>query len=218
MNKLLTPLNTGAYKYLIILVFGVLATHIAAAQSGRMKDPVSFTLKNGMTLVVAENDGASKVFSGFTSEAQLGSMISKSGAQEVLNIMLSNNAAKLDSCISFNEKGGNVKADPAVFEKALQSLRLAIDKPVLTAEELSSAKATLIKSVMARDRYYDESINETSINQLTLEDVKILYGSLMVPSSCVLTVVGNIKVNQARSLAKKTFGSWTASAVAGITK
>ncbi|WP_448635127.1 hypothetical protein [Pedobacter panaciterrae] len=47
-------------KNFIIVIISVLSVQLASAQSISMKDPVSFKLKNGLTIIVAENGESKK--------------------------------------------------------------------------------------------------------------------------------------------------------------
>ncbi|WP_316790493.1 hypothetical protein [Pedobacter frigoris] len=205
-------------KILLTLTLTILFSQFVNAQSGHMKDPVSFKLKNGLTVVVAENNGAAKVFSSFTYEADLIDQINKTGAKEILTAMLNSTAASQANQVSFTEKGGNINAVTSDFEMALQALSVSVQEPMMEPELFDKHKTELIRSVKARDRFYPETFTEETLAALTLNDVKTLYDAMSVPSKSYLTIAGNITTGQAKILAKKAFGSWKAVASTEISK
>lgn len=196
-------------KILLTLTLTALFSTLLKAQS-QLKDPVSFKLKNGLTVVVAENNGASKVFSSFTYEADLMDEVNKTGAKEVLTAILNSTAAEHANQVSFTENGGNINAVTSDFEMALQALAVSVQEPIINQEVFDTHKAALINSVNARDRFYPEAFTEKALDELTLNDIKALYNSMAIPSKSYLTIAGNISTGQAKVLAKKTFGEWKA--------
>ncbi|TKC05067.1 peptidase M16 family protein [Pedobacter frigoris] len=205
-------------KILLTLTLTILYSQFVNAQSGHMKDPVSFKLKNGLTVVVAENNEAAKVFSSFTYEADLIDQINKTGAKEILTAMLNSTAASQANQVSFTEKGGNINAVTSDFEMALQALSVSVQEPMMEQELFDKYKTELIHSVKARDRFYPETFTEETLAGLTLNDVKTLYDAMSIPSKSYLTIAGNITTGQAKILAKKAFGSWKAVAPTEISK
>ena len=204
-------------KNLLILIAVIFAAQSSNAQSGAMKEPVSFKLKNGLTVIVAENTSATNVFSSFSPEANLSAEV-KIGAREVLTAMLNNSAAKLANQVSFTEKGGNIKAVGSDFDMALSALSSTVQQPVLSQDVFELCKTELIKSVNAKDRYYSTEMNEEALSALTLNDIRSLHHDLMVPGSTYLTIAGSISVVEAKILAKKAFGSWRGAEAVEISK
>jgi len=203
-------------KNLFIIATALLTSQSIQAQSSAMKDPVSFKLKNGLTVIVAENQSASKVFSSFNSEAQ--PSVSKTGAQEVLTAILNTTAGQLAQQVSFSEKGGNINAVSSDFDMALQALSTSVQQPTMDQEVFDTCKAELIKSIEARDRYYAPELTVAAVEALTLNDIRSLHHDLMVPSSIYLTIAGNISLTDAKLLAKKSFGNWKGTDAIEISK
>lgn len=203
-------------KNLFILALTFTATQTVHAQSSALKDPVSFKLKNGLTVIVAENHSSSKVFSSFNSEAEVAS--EKAGAKEILTAMLNANAGQLAKQLSFTEKGGNINALASDFDWSLQALSASIQQPLEDQKLFESCKAALSKSVEARDRYYAPELNVEAVADLTLNDIQHLHHELMVPGSTYLTIAGNISLADAKVLAKKSFGTWKGTESTEISK
>lgn len=184
-------------KNFIILIISVLSIQFASAQSTSMKEPVSFKLKNGLTIIVAENEGSKKIYAGFTADEEPAES-SKAGVQDVFNVMM-----------NFSDKGGNIAANMSDFAATLMMFSKSIKEPVLNQTSFETALAKVIASVNARDRYYPETITETSLNAITLNDIKAFYSKNIIPSNTYLTIAGNISASDAKALAKKSFGEWS---------
>jgi len=187
-------------KNFIIVVISILSIQVASAQSSSMKEPISFKLKNGLTLVVAENENSKKVYACFTIDDE---SIENNNAsvQEVFKAMM-----------NFGEKGGNVAASTVDFDNALMIFSKSIQTPVLNQISFEQALIKVIASVNARDRYYPETITEESLKALTLHDIKAYYSKNIIPSNAYLTIAGNITFSEAKALVKKSFGGWSHSA------
>ncbi|NRF40390.1 insulinase family protein [Pedobacter foliorum] len=183
-------------KNFIILIISVLSIQFASAQSTSMQDPVSFKLKNGLTIIVAENQDSKKIYAGFTADEESAES-SKAGVQDVFNAMM-----------NFSDKGGNIAANTSDFAATLMTFSKSIQEPVLNQASFETALAKVITSVNARDRYYPETITETSVKTITLNDIKAFYSKNIIPSNTYLTIAGNISASDAKALAKKFFGEW----------
>lgn len=106
---------------LIVNAF-LLVTSFGHAQTSAMKDPVSYKLKNGMTVIVAENEATTKVFANLSFEPSGGYAIEKATVQEVVNTLLNQQLTALNKGLSYSEKGVNLSTISANFESAMQSL------------------------------------------------------------------------------------------------
>ncbi|TDQ09694.1 insulinase family protein [Pedobacter metabolipauper] len=195
-------------RRLIILVLSIITVQYASAQTAIFKEPVSFKLKNGMNIIVAENLGTSKVYSSFTIDGDAVSEGNKPGIENLLNAMLNEDVAQSGTGISFNEKGGNLASNTVNFDLALSTLSRSVRQPALTDPAFAKLKSDLIASFNAHDRYYPESVTLAALEDLTLEDVKSFCSKHITPSRASLTIAGNISTAQAKILVKKAFGDW----------
>lgn len=187
-------------KKLFIIMIGVLAFQYAQAQ-GTMKDPVSFRLKNGINVVIAENAGMGKVYASIKIEGEPVQEGNKAGVHTILGNLLNDNAINKNKAafenngkevlpkMSINSSEGNLAADAADFENAFLVLSDALENPVLDERAL---------------RTYTESDNDN----ITLEEVTNLYNKHITPSRTYITIAGDITVPAAKALIKKTFGEW----------
>ncbi|ETZ23873.1 pitrilysin family protein [Pedobacter sp. V48] len=187
-------------KNFIIVMISALSIQTASAQSSPMKEPISFKLKNGLTVIVAQNENSNKIYAGFTADEEPYESI-KPGARDVFNSMM-----------NFSDKGGNINANTLDFNNALTLFSKTVKEPVLNQDAFETAIAKVIASVNDKDQYYPETVTETSLKALTLADIKAYYSRNIKPSNTYLTIAGDITVAEAKSLTKKSFGDWTSPA------
>ena len=191
-------------KNILTVVITIVTVQLANAQSSTMKEPVSFKLSNGLTVIVAENKNVTKVHSSLTNDIVNDN---QAGVQHVLTAML--NHATGNSGINYNENGGHLMASTADFGDALSVLSASIQVPTLNQAIFEKAKATVIASVKGKKQYYQAHVTEASLEKLTLKDVKAFYNSNITPAKTYLTIAGNISVVEAKNLAEKSFASWS---------
>lgn len=188
-------------KLSITLIALLLCSAHGYAQSSVMKDPVSHVLKNGMTIVTAENKGASKVYVNLSSETVDAAQAEKATVQEVMTIMLNQQLNTLDNRLSYSNKGVNLAACQDSLESALNALCKYTGTLTFNQETLVKAKAAITKHLAARDKYFPESVNEKNLAKLSLEDIKAYYTEISKPEQMVLTIAGNITPVMARKFA-----------------
>lgn len=192
-------------KNILTIAITLLTVQFANAQSSIMKDPVSFKLRNGLTVIVAENKGVTKVHTSLTNDDA--TVDSHAGLQHILTTML--NQSSGNSGITYTENGGNMLASTKEFSTALSVLSAAIQDPTFNQAAFEKAKTTVIASVIAKDRYYPTNITEASLAQLTLKDLKAFYTNSFTPAKTYLTIAGNISVAEAKNLAERSFANWS---------
>lgn len=56
-------------KTTLIVIALIASAQFSFAQSSAMKNPVSYTLKNGTTVIIAQNEATTKVFANLSFEA-----------------------------------------------------------------------------------------------------------------------------------------------------
>jgi predicted Zn-dependent peptidase len=192
-------------KNLFVIALLLVSAQITKAQSAAMKDPVSFKLKNGLTVVLAENTGTQKVYATLNSEATEISS-AKAGAREVLNVML--NSTSGINGLRFDEKGIHLAANSTDFNKALTALSGKIQTPDLTQNGFEDALSTVNASLQKKDRYYAPNVTATALQALTLDDIKSFYSVAVHPAQAYLTIAGNINGEEMKTLVKKSLDNW----------
>lgn len=129
--------------------------------------------------------------------------------------------------VSLSAFGGNVGALTRYFDKAFTLMTEALKSPAFTQESFDKLKSQAITGIKSNeksakaisgnvvsaltygpDHPSGEFTTETSVNSITLDDVKKAYAKYITPSRGYLTFVGDITPAQAKALADKTLGSW----------
>jgi predicted Zn-dependent peptidase len=185
-------------KKVLIMMIGVFAFGNIEAQV-TMKDPVSFKLKNGIEVVVAENIGMGKVFASVKIEgedlntnAAVSEVLTKiltEGASAKGKVVFANSLKEIAPKLSVTADEANVAADAEDFENAFLVMSSALQETVID-------QATL------------DQVNKTTKQSASLAEVKTFYNKQITPSRTYVTIAGNISVAQAKALAKKAFGEW----------
>jgi predicted Zn-dependent peptidase len=189
-------------KNISIAIALLVSVQFSYAQSG-MKAPVSYKLKNGMTVIFAENSGTQKVFSVLSFEGANKYVAEKAAVQELVNTILTQQLPEVHKSLSFTDRGINLAAVNAdQFEDALAAMSSYITAPHFTEEALSKAKAEILSHISAQDKFYAKSITTLSVQNLKLNDVNAYYSAMANPATAYLTVAGNIKPAIIKSYAK----------------
>jgi len=191
-------------KAIALSTLSILSVYTAKAQT--FKEPVGYKLKNGMNIIISENDRSPKAYSSFTLDAKAFDS-KKDGVVELLNAVLNENVNK-NANISFKDNSGKLATASADLDKDLTEMASLIQNATIDQKTFNTAKAKLITSLKAHDYDYDQSVNETSINALTLADVKSFYSQIS-PEKTFLTIAGDVELSAAKSSAKKAFGNWS---------
>ncbi|KQM77213.1 hypothetical protein ASE74_18350 [Pedobacter sp. Leaf216] len=195
-------------KTIAIASLSILSIYTAKAQS--FKEPVGYKLKNGMNIIISENDRSPKAYSSFTLDNKAFTD-KKDGVVELLNAVLNENVTK-NSNISFKDNSGKLATSNADLEKDLTAMANLIENATIDRSTFNTAKAKLIASLKLQDYDYDQTVNEKSINALTLADVQDFYKQI-TPEKTFLTIAGDVELSTAKSSAKKAFGNWNKSEI-----
>jgi len=156
----------------------------------------------------------------------MGAMLNE-GTQKQSKAQFDEAVDQMGANVSLNAGGGSVAALNRYFEKAFELFAEALQQPAFPQEsfdKLKSQNITGLKSqekdakaiagrvtnalLYGKDHPLGEFETETSVNGLTLEDVKNAYKKYITPSRGYLVFVGDITPAKAKALAQKAFGSW----------
>jgi predicted Zn-dependent peptidase len=190
-------------KAIVLLALSIQSIYTAKAQT--FKAPVGYKLKNGMNIIISENDRSPKAYSSFTLDAKA-FKDKKDGVVELLNAVLNENVSKNPN-ISFNDNSGKLATDNTDLDKDLSAMASLIKNATIDQNTFNTAKAKLLASLKLQDYDYDQTVNEKSINALTLSDVQSFYSQIS-PEKTFLTIAGDVELSSAKSSAKKAFGNW----------
>ncbi|AOM76177.1 hypothetical protein [Pedobacter steynii] len=120
-------------KNLLFIIIGLFTFSNIQAQ-GIMKDPVSFKLKNGVEIIVAENAGMGKVLASVKIEgAQLDAKSSVASAD---------NGEDFGPKVNYSADEVNVAADIADFEKTFLTMAATL-KPAVNAGNSTPSYITI---------------------------------------------------------------------------
>lgn len=191
-------------KNILTTIALLVTVQFSYAQSSAMKTPVSYKLKNGMTVIVAENSGIQKVFSTLSFEGTEYSA-DKAPVQELVNTILSQQLPALHQGLSLTDQGINLATTADQFEDAIAAMSAYVSAPEFTEETLEKAKTVIVAHLNARDKYYPENVTASVVKNLSVADVKAYYTQIANPATAYLTVAGNIKPSMIKTYAKKGF-------------
>lgn len=191
------------FKTIALSTIAIFSAYNAQAQT--FKEPVGYKLKNGMNIIISENDRSPKAYSSFTLDAKAFNT-NKDGVVELFNAVLNENVSK-NANISFKDNSGKLTTTSADLEKDLTEMALLIRNATIDQKTFNIAKAKLIASLKLQDYDYDQTVNENSVNALTLADITNFYSQIS-PEKTFLTIAGDVELNTAKASAKKAFGNW----------
>lgn len=189
---------------ILLVTTTILTAYTTKAQT--FKEPIAYQLKNGMNIIISENNRSPKAYSSFTLDVNAFEA-RKDGVVELLNAILNEHVGE-NSTISFKDNSGRLATATADLDQDLSYMANLIQNTILDQNSFDTAKAKLLASLKAQDYNYDQTVNENSIKALTLTDVAFFYNQIS-PEMTYLTIAGDVEVKNARAAAKKAFGNWT---------
>lgn len=188
-----------------MLILGIFASHAALAQ--RMKAPVSFKLKNGLTVIVAQNAGLGKVYSRLTIENK-GPEAQRSTAQlfesyfngraNSFNQNVSNSNV-VTPHVSLTVDEANTSTSIADFESALQFVADNLANPELSQQAFDEMRS-------------QPKGNRPELENVSLDEVKAFYANHFKASDTFITIAGDIDAATAKAIATRAFGNWKSGA------
>ena len=134
--------------------------------------------------------------------------------------------------VDLNSSGGTASALTRYFDKAFMLMADALRHPAFTQESFDKLRSLTLTGLKANEKSakaisarvvsalnygtnhpQGEFETEETVNAITMDDLKKMYGKYITPSHAYLTFVGDIKPEQAKALALKAFGDWKGSAI-----
>ncbi|WP_316771257.1 insulinase family protein [Pedobacter frigiditerrae] len=186
----------------IAILFIALLSFNAASAQNSMKAPVRYKLKNGITLIVAQNNGLGKIYSRLTIENQTcGNKVIAQVFENYLNnkatkfndSMAATGATSSKVTIAYNE--ANTATNIANFEPALNYVSTLFLNPTTAKQAFDE-----MKSLYAG--------NKADLDSITLEEVQNYYNKNFKASDTFITIAGDITPSDAKEIASKAFGNW----------
>lgn len=135
--------------------------------------------------------------------------------------------------VELSSTGGSTSALTRYFEKAFLLMAEALKEPAFPQASFDKLKSQTITGLKSSEKSVKdiagrvtpallyglhhpngEFETETSVNRLTLDDVKAAYKQYITPSRGFLIFVGDIKPEDAKKLAEKALGDWKGATLA----
>lgn len=246
-------------KKSIIVVSSLILTLIMQAQerpqpiSGpdpkiNIKKPETFSLPNGLKVLVVENHKLPRVSFSLTIDNTPFAEGNKKGVDNLTSSLIGNGTAMiakdpfneeidfLGANINFYSSGASASGLSKHAKRILELMATGALTPNFTQDEFDKEKEKLIeglktqeKSVPAvsgrvqnvlaygRNHPSGEYLSEETINNVTLDDVKINYATYFVPEHAYLVVVGDVKTRVVKKMVEKLFGSWVKASAPRLT-
>ena len=189
-----------SYSKLVILLITLFSFNAALAQS-TMKAPVRYKLKNGITLIVAQNAGSGKIYSRLTVENQAAT--NETIYAQVLENYMNQQATKFNELmlvngettkITMNYNEGNTATNVYGFEQAFNF----VSQSFLNTDVSIHAFAEM-KNLYAG--------NVADLKTVTLKDLQAYYSKTFKAQDTYITIAGDITPAQAREIATKAFAN-----------
>jgi len=204
-----------------------------------IKDPVTYKMPNGITVLIVEDHRLPKVSASLVIDAGPITEGSKAGAHSLMGAMLNEgtktmpkavfdeSVEKLGANVGLSSSGGSASALTRYFKSAFELMGKGLREPAFTQESFDKLKTQEITNLESEaksapaiaGRVTDallygkkhpngEFETEEGIKKLTLQDIKTAYAKYITPSRSYLTIVGDIKPADAKSLVNQVLGTW----------
>ena len=133
----------------------------------------------------------------------------------------------LGANLNFGFSGGFASGLSKYSERILELMADAAINPLLTEEEFQKEKDKLIEGLKANEKSvdavagrvgsalaygthhpYGEFVTQETVNNVTVDDVRVFYQKYFNPNNAYLVVVGDVKSAEIELQIKKYFGVW----------
>ncbi|MBZ4190985.1 insulinase family protein [Niabella beijingensis] len=130
----------------------------------KINDPATFTLPNGITVLVVENKKVPKISATYSIDAGPITEGSQAGVTELMGAMLNEGTQKqtkaqfdeavdqMGADVSLNAAGGSVSALNRYFEKAFELFAEALQQPAFPQESFDKLKSQTITGLKAQEK------------------------------------------------------------------
>lgn len=201
-------------------------------------EPDTFTLSNGLKVLVVENDKLPRVSARLIIDNKPFSE-KKPGTQQMVASLLGTGTIEtgkdefneeidfLGATINFGSESAYASSLSKFFPRVLELMAEGALKPKFVQEEFESEKAKLIESLKSNQKDvgtianrvsssqaygpnhpYGQYVSVESVETITLEDVQNIYRNYFVPENSYLVLVGDITKKDAKKIVKNAFGKW----------
>ncbi|WP_127845808.1 M16 family metallopeptidase [Psychroflexus aestuariivivens] len=210
-------------------------------------EPKTFSLKNGLKVLVVENDKLPRVTASLIidnkpyTEKKPGtsSMVSAllgTGTENISKDKFNEEIDFLGARVSFGSESASASSLSKFFPRVMELMADGALNPVFKQEEFDSEQKKLIESLKSNQKDvgtiasrlssalaygenhpYGQYTSVESVEEINLQDVENAYRNYFVPENAFLVIVGDIKKRQAKKLVKEYFGDWKKATPPGTT-
>lgn len=201
-------------------------------------EPDTFTLKNGLKVLVVENDKLPRVSASLIIDNKPYTE-KKPGTQAMVSSLLGTGTEKtskdefneeidfLGASISFGAESAYASSLSKFFPRIMELMAEGALMPKFVQEEFESEKDKLIEGLKSSQKDvgtianrlssslaygpnhpYGQYVSVETVEDITLDDVENAYRNYFVPEDAYLVIVGDITTKEAKKIVKKTFGKW----------
>ena len=239
-------------KKIILSLILSLSVFFLSAQVDRSKPPVSgpapeinlgkpktFSLKNGLKVIVVENSKLPRAFANLEIDNYPDYEGNIKGVSSLVSSMMGNgteNQSKEDyneevdymgASLFLSASGGYVSSLKRYFPRVLEMMSDGLLNPLFTDEDFNKEKNILLDGIKSIQKSVPDIANQVSgklfygynhpfgefateetVNNISLEDVKKYYQTFAKPNNAYLTIVGDVKFDDIKSLVESYFGKW----------
>lgn len=201
-------------------------------------EPETFSLSNGLKVLVVENDKLPRVSASliidntpFTemkpgTQAMVASLLG-TGTEKTSKEEFNEEIDFLGANISFGSESATASSLSKFFPRVMELMAEGALMPNFTEEEFESEKNKLMEGLKSSQKDvgtianrlstslsygsnhpYGQYVSVESVEGIVLKDVKNVYRNYFVPENAYLVIVGDITKKDAKKIVKKTFGDW----------
>ncbi|MDO5509924.1 MAG: insulinase family protein [Weeksellaceae bacterium] len=199
----------------------------------------SFTLSNGLTVLVVENDKLPRVNVNLTIDNPPYIEGDKAGMSSLLGSMMGNGTSKISkddfneqidfygASVRFRSNGASASTLSRYFPNVLKLMAQGSLDPNMTQKDFDSEKEKALEGLRSQERNvsavasnvqnalaygvnhpFGEFMKSSTLNNVTLNDVKNFHSKYFVPNNAYLVIVGDVKFNEVEKLVKNEFKNW----------
>lgn len=159
--------------------------------------------------------------------ADMTSALIGSGTAKITKDAFNEEVDFLGANINFNSNGASANALSKYAGRVLELMADGALNPNFTQEEFDKQKAKIIEGLKTQEKSVTavsarvtdvltfgknhpsgEYLSEATLNNVTLEDVKLNYNTYFVPGNAYLIIVGDVKLKETKKVVENLFGSW----------
>ena len=204
-----------------------------------IKKPQSFTLTNGLKVLIVENHKLPRVSFNLSLDNAPFAEGAKKGVDNLTGSLIGNGSQKitkdafneeidfLGADISFYAAGASANCLSKYSGRILQLMADGVLNPNFTQTEFDKEKDKLIEGLKTQEKSiaavagrvqnvlaygknhpYGEFLSESTIKNVTLDDVVKNYNTNFVPENAYLVIVGDVKFAETKKAVEDLFNVW----------